>query len=303
MRISNEFTVNAPVERVWHLLTDVEAVAPCVPGVRLTGVDGPLYSGAVRVKVGSVVAAYSGTARFTELDEKARRAVLVASGRASRGSGSASATVTARLRAEGGRTAVGVETDLTVTGRLSEVGLDAIGHVAASLTARFAKSLEEEYGLAPYRTGGAGAAEETGTERSTVEDSPRAGAPGTGGCGGTETVGGTHPARGANGAFQGPSGKNDDKIPEKITEKKMGPDQAEHPKHPLSPAPAGEDGPPGDPLVSDITGGVTSTQSFPDHADLAPATAPGGVIADRVWPLLAILVVTGGMILGYALFS
>ncbi|MFD3683295.1 SRPBCC family protein [Nocardiopsis sp. NPDC058631] len=300
MRISNEFTVNAPVERVWHLLTDVEAVAPCVPGVRLTGVDGPLYSGAVRVKVGSVVAAYSGTARFTELDEKERRAVLVASGRASRGSGSASATVTARLRAEGGRTAVGVETDLTVTGRLSELGVDAISRVSASLTARFAKALEEEYGLAPYRTGGAGAAEGTGPERSTVEDSPRAGAPETGGSGGTDTVGETH---GANGAFRGHSGKNDDKIPEKITENKKGPDQAEHPKYPSSPTPAGEDGPLENPPVSDITGGVTGTQSFPDHADLAPATAPGGVIADRVWPLLAILVVAGGMILGYALFS
>ena len=346
MRISNEFTVNAPVERVWRLLTDVEAVAPCVPGVRLTGVDGPLYSGAVRVKVGPVVAAYSGTARFTELDERERRAVLVASGRASRGSGNASATATARLRAENGRTVVSVETDLTVTGRLSELGVGAISGVAASLTARFAAALEEEFGLAPYRSGDAGPAGEAPVERtavdgssgsgdahrtagtgsteaadgaggarpgrSTVDGSPGAEGttePGARGSGGTDTVGepdGTgepHETSGANGTCRDHSEKNDDKIPEASTEDENASDQAEHPNRHVSPATAGEDGPLGSSSVSDITSGVTGAQKFPDPIDLAPATAPGGAIADRVWPLLAIVVVAGGMILGYVFFT
>ena len=64
MRIDNEFTVNVPLERAWEVLTDLAGIAPCMPGARLTGVDGDVYGGEVKVKVGPVVSQYAGTATF-----------------------------------------------------------------------------------------------------------------------------------------------------------------------------------------------------------------------------------------------
>src|SRR3954466_13394001 len=100
MKITNEFTVHTPIERAWEVLTDLEGIAPCMPGARLTGVDGDVFSGDVRVKVGPVVSQYAGTATFASKDDAAHRAVIDAKGKDSRGSGNASALITAQLHAD-----------------------------------------------------------------------------------------------------------------------------------------------------------------------------------------------------------
>ena len=112
MKIDNEFTVSVPVELAWQALTDLAAVALCLPGARLTGVEGEVYSGEVSVKVGPVLSQYAGTAQFAEKDDVLHRAVIDAKGRDSRGAGNASAVITLQLRAEGLRTVVSVDTDL-----------------------------------------------------------------------------------------------------------------------------------------------------------------------------------------------
>lgn len=146
MRIDNEFTVDAPIERVWDLFTDVEELAPCMPGAQLTGVEDGVYSGKVKVKVGPVVAAYKGTARFVERDDEAHRAVVEASGRADRGAGNAAATVTVRLAETEatGRTAVTVETDLKITGKLAQLGGGMIKDVSERLLGQFVERAEEK---------------------------------------------------------------------------------------------------------------------------------------------------------------
>src|SRR3954465_265388 len=113
MKITNEFTVHTPVERAWAVLTDLEGIAPCLPGTQLTGVEGDVYSGRVKVKVGPVVSEYAGTARFVEKDAAAYRAVSGAKGRAAPGAGTAAAAIHARLRPDGARTVVTVNTELT----------------------------------------------------------------------------------------------------------------------------------------------------------------------------------------------
>ena len=97
MELTHEFTVPAHVERAWEVLTDVEQIAPCMPGAELTEVDGDTYHGMVKVKVGPITVQYKGTASFVERDEAARRVVLTAAGRDARGQGNASATVTFRF--------------------------------------------------------------------------------------------------------------------------------------------------------------------------------------------------------------
>ncbi|MEU8615194.1 SRPBCC family protein, partial [Actinoplanes sp. NPDC048791] len=129
MKITNEFTVPTPIERAWAVLTDLEGIAPCLPGAQLTGVDGDTYSGKVKVKVGPVVSDFAGTARFVEKDDTAHRAVIDAKGRDARSAGNATALVTAQLRADGDRTVVSVDTDLKISGKLAQFGSGMIKEV------------------------------------------------------------------------------------------------------------------------------------------------------------------------------
>jgi carbon monoxide dehydrogenase subunit G len=152
MKITNEFTVHTPVERAWAVLTDLEGIAPCLPGAQLTGVEGDTYSGKVKVKVGPVVSDFAGTARFVEKDDEARRAVIDAKGRDSRSAGNASAVVTARLRADGDRTLVNVDTDLKISGKLAQFGSGMIKEVSGKLLGQFVTNLEAKLAAEPSAT-------------------------------------------------------------------------------------------------------------------------------------------------------
>ncbi|SCG54116.1 Carbon monoxide dehydrogenase subunit G [Micromonospora echinaurantiaca] len=142
MKITNEFAVNTPIERAWAVLTDLAGIAPCLPGAQLTGVDGDVYRGKVKVKVGPVVSEFAGTARFVEKDEARYRGVIDAKGRDARSAGNASALVTAQLRPDGGRTLVTVDTDLTISGKLAQFGSGMIKEISAKLLAQFVANLE-----------------------------------------------------------------------------------------------------------------------------------------------------------------
>ena len=171
MKIDNEFTVSVPVELAWQALTDLAEVSLCLPGARLTGVEGETYSGEVRVKVGPVVSEYAGTAQFAERDDTAHRAVIDAKGRDSRGAGNASAVITMQLRAEGLRTVVSVDTDLKISGKIAQLGGGMIAEVSQKLLGQFAECLESKL-AAPAAAGspaGTGASEPltgTGTSES-----------------------------------------------------------------------------------------------------------------------------------------
>jgi len=146
MKLDNEFTVGVPIGQAWGVLTDLELIAPCMPGAQLTGVTDGVYTGKVRVKVGPVTAEYAGTARFSEKDDETYRAVIDARGRDSRGNGNASAVISAQLRAEGESTLVTVTTDLTIAGRIAQFGSGMIKEVSAKLLGQFVECLEGRLG-------------------------------------------------------------------------------------------------------------------------------------------------------------
>jgi uncharacterized protein len=155
MRLEHEFSVPVPVERAWEVLLDVERVAPCMPGATLDEVDGDTFAGTVKVKVGPITVAYAGTASFTEKDADARRVVVQAKGRETRGSGTAAATVTAALRDAADGTAVSVETDLAITGRPAQFGRGVMNDVGAKLLGQFADCLARQLSVTePAATGG-----------------------------------------------------------------------------------------------------------------------------------------------------
>jgi carbon monoxide dehydrogenase subunit G len=165
MKINNQFSVNVPIAEAWNALTDLERIAPCMPGAQLTGREGDAYLGTVKVKVGPVISEFAGTALFVEKDESTYHAIIDAKGRDSRGSGNASATITAQLQSDGpARTTVVVETDMKISGKLAQFGSGMIAEVSSKLLGQFASSLEQLLGAGP------GAAGETPSQADPVAE-------------------------------------------------------------------------------------------------------------------------------------
>ncbi len=144
MKLDNEFTVHAPIERAWEVLTDIPAITPCLPGAALTEYDGNEYQGTVKIKVGPVTANYSGKAVFAVVDEEQRHIEIAADGRDSRGSGNASASITADMREEGEYTVVAIATDLKVAGKVAQFGKGMIAEVSGKLIDQFVECIEQE---------------------------------------------------------------------------------------------------------------------------------------------------------------
>jgi MYXO-CTERM domain-containing protein len=142
MIIANEFTVTAPIDKAWALLTDLEQVAPLMPGAQLVGREGEEYLGKVKLKVGPVNSEFSGKAHFVERDESHHKALIDARGKESRGTGNAAAVVTLQLHEAGDRTRVTVDTDLKVVGKLAQFGSGMLQQVSEKLLGQFVDALE-----------------------------------------------------------------------------------------------------------------------------------------------------------------
>jgi carbon monoxide dehydrogenase subunit G len=141
MELEHSFTIPVPPEQAWEVLLDVEQVAPCMPGATIDAVDGEVISGKIKVKVGPIALTYSGKARFTEKDEQARVVVLEASGKETRGSGTASATVRSTLEDLGQQTRVTVHTTMNITGRPAQFGRGVMVEVGGKIIEKFAANL------------------------------------------------------------------------------------------------------------------------------------------------------------------
>jgi uncharacterized protein len=143
MELINEFTVNVPIEKAWVTLTDVELIAPCLPGAQLQEVEGETYRGQVKVKVGPILAQFKGEAHFVEKDDVNHKAVLRGKGRDLGGKGNADALITAQLtEATSSSTKVVVTTDLNITGKVAQFGRGALADVSNKLLVQFVDNLE-----------------------------------------------------------------------------------------------------------------------------------------------------------------
>ncbi len=144
MKLEHEFTVPVPPEQAWAVLLDVPRIAPCMPGATVDSVDGDAFAGKVKVKVGPIQVTYGGIARIVERDDSARRAVIEATGKESRGAGTASMTVTAQLHDFDDGTRVTTVSDLSVTGRPAQFGRGVMADVGAKILDQFADCLAAE---------------------------------------------------------------------------------------------------------------------------------------------------------------
>lgn len=142
MELHHEFTVPVPAADAWRILTDLERLAPCLPGAQLTEVEGEVYRGQVKVKVGPIVAQFKGQASFVSRDDAEYTASLKAEGRDTGGKGNASATITAKLVSTGASSATcTVDTDLNITGKVAQFGRGALADVSDKLLLQFVDNL------------------------------------------------------------------------------------------------------------------------------------------------------------------
>jgi carbon monoxide dehydrogenase subunit G len=143
MELDHSFIVPVPPDRAWEVLLDVERIAPCMPGAIVEEFDGEVVTGRIKVKVGPVSLTYRGTAKFTERDPDTRVVVVDASGKETRGAGTASAAIRASLVPSGEGTEVSIHTTMNVTGRPAQFGRGVIAEVGGKLVEQFAQNLAQ----------------------------------------------------------------------------------------------------------------------------------------------------------------
>ncbi len=144
MDLNHQFTVNVPIAEAWVILTDLERIAPCLPGAQLTEVEGDTYRGQVKIKVGPILAQFKGQASFVSRDDVAHKATLKGEGRDTTGKGNASALITAELTSVSPTsTTCTVHTDLTISGKVAQFGRGALADVSDKLLAQFSENLNQ----------------------------------------------------------------------------------------------------------------------------------------------------------------
>jgi carbon monoxide dehydrogenase subunit G len=137
-----EFTVNRPIDEAWPVICDVERIAPCLPGAQLEEIEGDLYRGVVKVKLGAVSTQFKGQAHFVERDDENHRVKLRAEGRDTGGRGNAAADIVAEAESlSPTSTKCTVTTDLHITGKVAQFGRGIMGDVSKKLMEQFASNL------------------------------------------------------------------------------------------------------------------------------------------------------------------
>jgi uncharacterized protein len=145
MHFQNEIEVASPPGELFAFLTDVERVAPCLPGASIDGRDGEDYNGSMKVKVGPITGTYKGTMRFLERDEEALRAVMSARAAEVGGQGDAEARITTQIEPAGDQgSRITMDTDLQMRGRVAQFGRGAMERISQRMFDEFARNLERE---------------------------------------------------------------------------------------------------------------------------------------------------------------
>jgi carbon monoxide dehydrogenase subunit G len=143
MQIDSTFSVVAPIDRVWDTLMDFERVAGCLPGAKiLNKLSDDAYQVGMTVKLGPVTMQYKGLLNVLERDPAGHRAVLGGKAQETRGQGTAEATVTLALAADGAATRGSVSADLALSGKAAAMGKGVIGSVTEQMMSLFADNLQ-----------------------------------------------------------------------------------------------------------------------------------------------------------------
>jgi len=143
MQLENSFQVGASPDQVFAYLLDVNKIVGCVPGAELSEVVDPTtFKGKVKIKVGPITVAYSGTARISERNDADRQATLTAEGRETTGPGSARATAQMSVQTAGEGSLVQIVTEYHVAGRVAQFGRGVMEDVSKRLIKDMANCIQ-----------------------------------------------------------------------------------------------------------------------------------------------------------------
>jgi len=178
VKLEQSFEVAAPIDTVWTALTDLERVAPCLPGASITDHDDDgTYHGTFQVKLGPTTASYRGTIKIESADETTHTATLKARGTDKRGQGGASATIVNTLSEHEGGTRVEAVTDFSITGRLARFGRGGMMEDISNRMMRdFATCLSSRLADAPTAPSGEEVASGEAAPEAVAAANPQAGA-------------------------------------------------------------------------------------------------------------------------------
>jgi carbon monoxide dehydrogenase subunit G len=141
-QIVNEFTVNRPIDEAWPIICDLERIAPCLPGAQLEEIEGDVYRGRVKVKLGPISAQFKGEAQMVERDDDAHTAKMHAKGRDTGGRGNAEADISATAESlSPTSTKCTVVADLNISGKVAQFGRGTMNDVSKKLMDQFAVNL------------------------------------------------------------------------------------------------------------------------------------------------------------------
>jgi len=159
MQLQNSFGVGAPPDKVFAYLIDVNKVVGCVPGAELSEVVDPTtFKGKVKIKVGPITVAYSGTAKIVDRNDSQHTATLEAEGRETTGPGSARAKALMSVEADGAGSTVKIVTDYNVAGRVAQFGRGVMEDVSRRIVNDMAACIKANVEAAePAAGGGPGA--------------------------------------------------------------------------------------------------------------------------------------------------
>ena len=166
VKLDKQYPLDVDAARAWALLTDLKAVASCMPGAEITEqLSDTSYKGAVKVKVGPAVAQFGGTVDVIEAVAAERKMVLRGKG-ADKGGSSASMDLTAIITADPANPAHCVlngQAAVIVNGKFAQFGGRMMVQVSDMLLAQFVENFRQTALTLPAAEGSPAAAQVAGS--------------------------------------------------------------------------------------------------------------------------------------------
>ncbi|KXU82753.1 carbon monoxide dehydrogenase [Paraburkholderia monticola] len=132
------FPLAATVDNAWQLMQDIEAVAGCMPGAKITErVDATHYKGTITVRLGPAVMSFKGDIEVVDLDAAARSLHLIGKGADTSGTSAASMDLVAAVQASGEACELVGKSEVTMSGKAASLGGRLMGPVSEQMLKQF----------------------------------------------------------------------------------------------------------------------------------------------------------------------
>jgi uncharacterized protein len=132
------FPLAASADNAWQLLQDIESVAGCMPGAKITErVDDTHYKGTITVRLGPATMAFKGVIEVLALDPAGRSLHMVGKGEDATGTSAASMDLNAAIQATGDTCELTGKSEVTMSGKAAALGGRLMGPVADQMLKQF----------------------------------------------------------------------------------------------------------------------------------------------------------------------